>query len=498
MEKENETKGIGIGDYVRAGYSHFWLQSDESDRAINQLRLELEGREVVVWNCESGDGTDPMESLYKLQKERAVGSVLIIRNASWFLKDSAGNVNYSLVQFFQNTAVEFRSKEKRKLVVAVGADGPDALPKEVAREFVYLTMSLPNAVEILEKVERMASALRKDPKWLEPKDLGKVVESCKGMTLAEIDNALAYSAVKAKTFDALLIKVQRAAFLEKVAGVKYIEYEEDFSQLQGYKLIKDFVKNVASPTHPEAKGILLLGPPGTGKSMFAKTLAREFGMFMLTAEMAEMTGSLVGETEAKVRSFIEAAKAMAPCVVFIDEIEKGLAGLKGFGGYSGDSLNKKAMSQFLKFLQDRPKGIYVVATCNNISDLPPEYVRAERWDTAPFFIDLPSNEERETILKYYKGLYKVDGKLTVKDTEGWSGAELKAACRLAYLGNTTIDKSSRFIIPVSKTMEEDIGTLRKWAKGRTLPASEAAITSVGTGRDIELGDVIKAVESKTK
>jgi SpoVK/Ycf46/Vps4 family AAA+-type ATPase len=232
--------------------------------------------------------------------------------------------------------------------------------------------------------------------------------------------------------------------------------------------------------------------------MFAKTLAREFGMFMLTAEMAEMTGSLVGETEAKVRSFIEAAKAMAPCVVFIDEIEKGLAGLKGFGGYSGDSLNKKAMSQFLKFLQDRPKGIYVVATCNNISDLPPEYVRAERWDTAPFFIDLPSNEERETILKYYKGLYKVDGKLTVKDTEGWSGAELKAACRLAYLGNTTIDKSSRFIIPVSKTMEEDIGTLRKWAKGRTLPASEAAITSVGTGRDIELGDVIKAVESKTK
>lgn len=178
------------------------------------------------------------------------------------------------------------------------------------------------------------------------------------------------------------------------------------------------------------------------------------------------------------------------------EIEKGLAGLKGFGGYSGDSLNKKAMSQFLKFLQDRPKGIYVVATCNNIADLPPEYVRAERWDTAPFFIDLPSREERATILKYYEGVYRVNGKLSAKDTDGWSGAELKAVCRLAYLGKTTTDAASRYIVPVSRTMQEDIEGLRKWAKGRTLPASEQAVESVGEGRDIQLGELVKGVAFK--
>jgi hypothetical protein len=498
MEKTEEKKGvIGISDYVRAGYSHYWLQTDESGRAIEQLKAELEGRQVTVWDCATKDaGGDPGEALDRLQLEASAGSVLVIRNMSWFLKDSSGNVNYSLVQFIQNTAVEFRSKDKRKLIVAVGAEGPDALPKEITREFVYLTLPLPGATEIMGKVEKMLQALSKDPKWVAPKDVTRVVEACKGMTLAEIDNSLAYSAVKAKTFDPLLIKVQRAAFLEKVAGVKYVEYGEDFSQLQGYKVVKDFVKFMAPPTHPEAKGILLLGPPGTGKSMFAKCLAREFNMFMLTAEMAEMTGSLVGETEAKVRSFIEAAKAMAPCVVFIDEIEKGLAGLKGFGGYSGDSLNKKAMSQFLKFLQDRPKGVYIVATCNNIADLPPEYVRAERWDTAPFFIDLPSREERATILRYYQTEYKVDGKLTAKDTDGWSGAEIKAACRLAYLGGTTTEASAKYIVPVSKTMSEDIDTLRKWAKGRTLPASEAAVESVGEGRDIELGELVKGINFK--
>lgn len=316
---EEKKAVIGIGDYVLAGYSHYWLQSDESGRAIDQLKSELEGRRVNVWDCASGSGGDPSEALANLRENEPAGSVLVVRNAGWFMRDAAGNVNYQLIQMIQNWAVEFRSSAKRKLLVCVGAEGPDVIPKEVAREFVYLALPLPGAEEIAEKVERMAAALRKDKLWVEPPDTARVVDACKGMTLAEIDNSLAFSAVKKRTFDSLLIKVQRASFLEKVAGVKYVEYQDDFSQLQGYSVLKDFWKRVAPPNHPDAKGVLLLGPPGTGKSMAAKCLAREFGMFMLTCEMAEMTGSLVGETEAKVKAFIDAAVAMAPCMVFIDK-----------------------------------------------------------------------------------------------------------------------------------------------------------------------------------
>lgn len=488
---------IGFGDYTKAGYSHYWLQTDEMARAVEQIREEMAGRQVGVWNCDLGVGGDPTEVLYKLQKETPTGSVLVIENMGWFFTDATtGGPNRSLIQFLQNTAIEFRSKEARKIVIAISSDGPDVLPKEIAREFVYVTLPLPDRDEIKVKVEAMASALRKDSKWIEPKDMDKVVDACRGMTIAEVSNSLAYSAVKTKSFDAIVIKRQRAAFLEKVAGVKYVEYSETFDKLLGYDVVKRFVTEYAPPTHPDAKGILLLGPAGTGKSTLAKSMQGQFGIFMLTCEMAEMTGGIVGETEAKVKAFIDAVKVMAPCIVFIDEIEKGLAGLKGFGGYSGDSLNKKAMSQFLKFLQDRPKGVYIIATCNNISDLPPEYVRAERWDTAPFFIDLPNKEEREAILKHYKKEYKVDGKLAQKELEGWSGAEIKACCRLAAMGNCSIDKAAQFIVPISKTMEEDITALRKWAKGRTLPASEAAIDSVGDGRDIDLGELVKGVEFK--
>lgn len=492
---ENGKGKIGIGDYVVAGYSHFWLQTDELNRAIEQLKMELSDRSIEVWDCEQG-GNDPLEALVKLREKGQPRSVLIAVNMGWSLVDDRGNMNTVLVQFLQNTAVEFRSKDKRKILVAISSGGPELLPKEIAREFVYLTLPLPDREEIKSKVDRLAETMRKKTWWVEPEDMDKVVDACRGMTIAEIENSLAYSAIKTFTFDPLLIKKQRAAFLEKVAGVKYVEYGKTFSMLQGYTTVKRFVKEIAPPTHPDAKGIMLLGPAGTGKTLFCEALQGEFGLFMLTAEMAEMTGSLVGETEAKVKAFIEAVIALAPCIVLVDEIEKGLAGLKGFGGYSGDSLNKKAMSQFLKFLQNRPRGVYIVATCNNIADLPPEYVRAERWDTAPFFIDLPNKEERATILKYYKKEYKVDGRLDQKDLDGWSGAEIKACCRLAFMGGVSLEKAAQFIVPISKTMEEDISALRKWAKGRTLPASEAAVESVGEGRDIELGDLMKMTAFK--
>jgi SpoVK/Ycf46/Vps4 family AAA+-type ATPase len=250
---------------------------------------------------------------------------------------------------------------------------------------------------------------------------------------------------------------------------------------RGYDQVKKFA--LAGVDNDMAKGILLLGPPGCGKTLFAKWLSTQSKKILIEMEMAKMQGEgLYGQAENAWAKAIDTVKAVGKSILFVDEIEKGLPNrTKGIGVQ--DQTGQRSASQFLKFLSDdRPAGCYVIATCNDISSLPPEWVRAERWDCAPFFIDLPNADEREDIFTYYLNVYDVKpGKLTAADDcmEGWSGAEIKTVCRLAALHKTNCDKVSRYVIPVSKTMGESIDSLRAWAKDKTIPASTKFIGANG-------------------
>jgi len=192
---------------------------------------------------------------------------------------------------------------------------------------------------------------------------------------------------------------------------------------------------------------------------------------MLKAEFAEMFGRYVGDTEKSIKRMIDVVRANAPCILFIDEIEKALAGVGGKADVSiGSEVTQRAMAQFLKFLSDeRPPGVYVIATCNNIDSLPPEWVRAERWDCAPFYIPLPNDGEKEEILLHYQAQYEVFGKPI--SMAGWSGAEIKACCRIAKMMGKDLNEVERFIIPISKTMDKQIKKLQDWAETRCIPAS---------------------------
>ncbi len=295
--------------------------------------------------------------------------------------------------------------------------------------------------------------------------------SCRGMTTREIQNALAFSLVKdgGKLNPKTLAQI-RAKGIEKVAGIKTGDYNTDFKSLLGYENIKEFTgKTVRSKL---AKGIMLLGPPGTGKTHFCHCLGKESGLEVFELEVAQLMGSLVGESEAKMKAALEIVAANVPCILFVDEVDKALAGVGG-GGQAGDGgTTKRSMAQFLKFLSDgRPEGLYVVATCNDIKALPPEWIRAERWD-AVFFIDLPNEIERNAIFEFYLDKFKVKpGKLESSGLVGFAGAELKSICRIAAMMDKRCDQVQQFIIPVSKTMGSEIDSLRKWAKDRTIPAS---------------------------
>ncbi len=222
-------------------------------------------------------------------------------------------------------------------------------------------------------------------------------------------------------------------------------------------------------TKPQPKGILLLGPPGTGKSAFAKALAHEVGRPLLIADPGSWKGSLVGETGAKTRQALSIADAMAPAILFIDEIEKALAGAssqhQGDSGVSADQLGA-----LLTWMQDHTSDVYPIMTSNNISALPPEFTRAERFD-AIFFLDLPTADERELIWDIYANAYEIDQDCDVID-DGWTGAEIKACCRLAALTNVPLSQAQHYITPVTKTSAEKVTELRRWAEGRCLSATQ--------------------------
>ncbi len=462
---------------IKAGYCYFYCQTYEIAKASDEISdavKQLEGYEPTIWDFNTQPDLDQVIADFE-KNINAARPVLIAKNLNWFMKDEYGSFNKELVSMLQSKAEYFSSTNGRRVLVIVSdADFNDAIPAPLQKDFNILDFELPDKVEIKKQYDFIVASVKQGkPGWKAPtkKVEAEIILSCRGMTTREIQNALAFSLVKdgGKLNPKTLAQI-RAKGIEKVAGIKTGDYNTDFKSLLGYENIKEFTgKTVRSKL---AKGIMLLGPPGTGKTHFCHCLGKESGLEVFELEVAQLMGSLVGESEAKMKAALEIVAANVPCILFVDEVDKALAGVGG-GGQAGDGgTTKRSMAQFLKFLSDgRPEGLYVVATCNDIKALPPEWIRAERWD-AVFFIDLPNEIERNAIFEFYLDKFKVKpGKLESSGLVGFAGAELKSICRIAAMMDKRCDQVQQFIIPVSKTMGSEIDSLRKWAKDRTIPAS---------------------------
>ena len=489
-------------NYLKAGFRHFFIRSEEMDYAITWIKDELSNWrkdiEPVIWGY-SSENPDPLAPLMEVENSNT--KALILKNYHWFLKDQmTGNPNYETIQFIQDRLKIYRSPERRTILIIVSNLGMnEALPEELKREFVEIPHALPNTKEIgeilnetIEVAEEYAKKEKKKFTPLKDETKARLIESAKGMTRFMTQNSFYLSLAKSGELDPEEVFKMRSQFLSGVAGVKYIKYTETFKDLIGVELLKDFaLRGIYSDL---AKGIVLLGPPGTGKSHFAKALAGETGFMMLTIEMAEWQGGIVGETESRVRKAIEACLALAPTpgsgaklILFIDEMEKGMSGAGRGGGItsSSDPITKRAMGQWLKFMQEKPSTIYPIATVNEVDDIPGEHLRAERWDTAPFFIDLPNTEECDAIIKHYSKDFdwteggkfkanKVTGILKVSDCcgGGWTGAEIRACCRLSAMLGIPLQDAKNFIKPISLFKKEQIDRLRKEAEVKYLLASK--------------------------
>jgi SpoVK/Ycf46/Vps4 family AAA+-type ATPase len=234
---------------------------------------------------------------------------------------------------------------------------------------------------------------------------------------------------------------------------------------------------------PSPKGLLILGIPGTGKSLTAKATASVFQRPLLKLDAGRLFGSLVGQSEGNLRSVIATAEAIAPCVLWIDELEKGFGGSRSSASTDGGT-SSRVFGSFLSWMQEKTAPVFVVATANDVTQLPPELLRRGRWDEL-FFVDLPSQEEREVIwriqiTKYRRQPGNYDVVQLARATEGFTGAEIEqlfvdglhqAFSRREEPTDLSLAMLLNDTTPLSKLMAERINELRRWAKARARPAT---------------------------
>lgn len=494
---------------IKAGYSFFYVESQEINKTIKQINSGLieyyqankNGIEyqAKIWDFETTNEAgesqfqNPEDILNELEFVQdgidavPVGRILIAKNMNWFLQDEYGNFNKGMVAWLMNRANKFSSPEGRKVLIIVSNIAFDkAIPESLKREFAHVEFALPDEAEIESIYNFIIDSAKTNPKFKMPteKEKQRIIGGAKGLTHDEIVKIFSYTIVKnAGVFDPATVEDLRSAEINNTAGLSIRKYGNKLDDLIGFDIAKEIVDEWIDD--PDAKGILLLGPAGVGKTHFCQSLAAYYNRLIIEMEFAQLMGDgLVGQAEKAMKKALDViianANPKAPIILFIDEIEKGLAGTSGAGNSGGardGGTTDRSNAQFLKFLSDaRPRGIYIVASCNDIEKLPAAYVRAERWDTAPIFVDLPNRDEQAAILKYYQKMFGV--KDQPANMVGWTGAEIKAWCKLAakkISKGKAANEADELIVPVSKTMSHEIEYLRKWKEGRTVPATRKQI-----------------------
>lgn len=461
-----------LAPYVRAAFSGLYVETFEPEEALREIRelCTTEEWHIARWDIDRGlaiprgshvaAANDPLAALRSLPSLAMPNgtTLLVLKNFHRFLGSA------EIVQTLQHQLDA--GKATRTFVVILAPTVQ--LPIELQRSFVVLVHALPDrnqlgriAAEILGEESSATAGL--------PLSL---LDAAVGLTRTEAEGAFALSLAQHDELRAEVLWEWKAQSLRKQNLLTLHRGGGTFADLGGLTALKDFCRRALQPGRPvKARGTLLLSPPGCGKSAFCKTLGAEIGRPVLSLDLGALYGSMVGETEKNVRQALAIADAMAPAVLYVDELEKGLSGT----GSQGDSgVSTRLFGTLLTWLSDHESDIFFIGTANDISRLPPEFTRAERLDGV-FFVDLPGVEQRRDIWSLYRRQYDIALNQPIPPDENWSGAEIKSCCRLSALLDVPLLEAARNVVPVSVTSAEAVDRLRTWASGRCLSADSPGI-----------------------
>ncbi|WP_353928822.1 AAA family ATPase [Desulfofundulus kuznetsovii] len=366
-----------------------------------------------------------------------------------------------------------------------------SVPGELEREVAVVDCPVPGREQLREVLDRL---LEKNgariAAEIDDKQKELAVESALGLTVDEAKDAFAVSIVRTVRTEGRprlcprIISEQKRQAVARSGILEFVEPGRSLSDVGGLdeiknwfvKRFKTFLPEAAEYGISPAKGCLLLGVPGCGKSLLARAVAGEWQKPLLRLDFGRVYGSLVGETEANLRRAIQAAEAVAPAVLWVDEAEKGLSGTAS-SGRTDSGVTSRVFGSFLTWLQEKTSPVLVIATANDITSLPAELLRRGRFDGI-FFVDLPDERAREEIFKIHlakrrRDPGKFDLQTLVAASEGYSGAEIESAVEDAMLEAfnegrevTTGDliATLKNVIPLSVNRRDEIERLRRWAE----------------------------------
>ncbi|HEY9722622.1 MAG TPA: AAA family ATPase, partial [Oscillatoriaceae cyanobacterium] len=475
---------------IRSRYPLLYVPTSEEARAEEAIAdvatAASPPRQVYFWDFIDGYAgsakEDPLQALeFVRTRPASTPAVFVLRDFHRFLED------VRVSRMLRNLLRGLRAE--RKTVVLLSS--VLKVPHELAEEVTILDFPLPTEAEI---AREMTLALDESCVRLDAGAREALVKACQGLTMARIRQVLG----KAIAQDGVLDEADIALVLEekkqKIRQTELLEFypsSENLADIGGLDNLKKWlsVRSAAFSERarryglPNPKGLLLVGIQGTGKSLSAKAIAQAWRLPLLRLDVGRLMGSLVGESEGKAREMIRLAEAMAPAVLWMDEIDKAF----GAVGHAGDAgTSSRVLSTLITWMQEKTAPVFVVATANNVEVLPPELLRKGRFDEI-FFVGLPSDRERREIfevhLKRVRGhqlrAYNLDRLVAV--SAGFSGAEIAQAITDAMHEAfaeerefTTEDLVNvlRGAVPLSRTAEEQVERLKRWAAGgRARPAS---------------------------
>jgi hypothetical protein len=462
-------------EYVRAAFTGIWIDSAEHDDALAEIgRLCHEQHwPLAVWDVERGlqvsgqtaPGTaDPLAAVRSISAlAKPDGSALLVLiNFHRFLQSA--EIVQALAQQIQT------GKTARTFVLILSP--VVQIPVELEKHFVVLAHDLPDKAQLQRIAQGIATEEGEMPQG---EHLDRLLDAAAGLTRYEAEGAFSVSLVRHAELRPEAVWELKSGMLKKGGLLTLHRGGETFAGLGGLNALKGFcakalVRRGQSVAKP--RGILLLGVPGTGKSCFARALGNETGRPTVVLDVGALLGGLVGETESRTRLALRAIDAMAPCVCFIDEVEKALAGV-GSSGQTDSGVGARLFASFLGWLSDHESDVFVVCTSNDISKLPPEFARSERFD-ALWFLDLPASAEKQAIWEQYQQSFGLPRQRLPRDAD-WTGAEIRACCRLASLLDLSLAEAAEYVVPVAVTAAESVARLRAWAAGRCLDASAGGI-----------------------
>ena len=507
---------------IRAQYKMIYVVSAEEGRVEHWLQelahldkkalrdrwscSNWNSRMFISWSCSQGfqsnsldvpgDIREPIRCLDWIGKHLTKDAVVVLRDFHPFLNDPmvARRVR-DLVHHFDGETV------KRTVIFLSSLV---KIPMELEKDIQVVDFDLPDRDTLVDIVREKAWNGSRSAKYganfkgvLDDIQLQReVAEAALGLTAAEAKAVFDKTSVKDKRFSIPTILREKKHIIRKSGILEFYEADRGLDSVGGLVTLKEWLKKRrVSFTQsardfglPEPKGILLLGVPGCGKSLSAKAISIAWQMPLLRLDVGKVFGSLVGSSEENMRRAIQTAEAVAPSILWLDELEKGFSGTKSSGTSDGGT-TARVFATFLTWLQEKRSPVFVIATANDVSMLPPELLRKGRFDEI-FFVDLPNKDERKAIFDIHLRLRGRDpeqfdlGKL-VRASSGYSGSELEEVIVIALynaydqgLGETDITTDMMLqalaeIIPLSQTMRERLTDMREWARSRARLASPA-------------------------